>query len=248
MLTTLGEVFSSACSQKSQQAPFFMNSFALMYRGEPFLMAEKPVIFKAARAFLTAIIQGLALPRALFFLLTTLPYLFLDRSFAVRPPTVLTFDPRSTKALLILPLAILLTFMAFIAFMAFMAFFIAFIDFIAFMAFIDFMAFIGAASAPFFFAAFIAFIAAFFIAAFIAFIGAASAPFFFAAFIAFIPAFIAAFFIAAFMAFIGGLGGESEACAQRNHLSLASMRRSHRTCSSTLQGPGAHCHFVVARV
>merc|ERR1712224_769332 len=113
-------------------------------------MAEKPVIFKAARAFLTAIIQGLALPRALFFLLTTLPYLFLARSLAVRPPTVLTFDPRSTKDLLILPLAILLTFMAF---------------FIAFMA--AFIAFIGVASAPFFFAAFIAFIAAFFIATFI---------------------------------------------------------------------------------
>merc|ERR1712224_657938 len=165
-------------------------------------MAEKPVIFKAARAFLTAIIQGLALPRALFFLLTTLPYLFLARSLAVRPPTVLTFDPRSTKDLLILPLAILLTFMAF--FIAFMAAFMAFIAFIAFIGFFiafigAFIAFIGAASAPFFFAAFIAFIAAFSIATFIAFIGAASAPFFIAAFIAF----IAAFFIAAFIAFIG---------------------------------------------
>merc|ERR1719247_3974421 len=107
-----------------------MNSLALRYKGVPFLTAEKgtPLYLKAARAFLTAIIQGLALPRALCFLLTTRPCLFLIRSFAVRPPTVFSLVPRSTKTLLNLPRPILLTVFFFMAFMAF----IAFIAFIAF--------------------------------------------------------------------------------------------------------------------
>merc|ERR1719393_1212859 len=104
------------------------NSLALAYRGVPFLMAQKPLIFSAARAFLTAAIQGLALARRLLFLLTTLPYLFLVKSFAVKPPTVFALEPRSTMTLAILPVAVLLTLFFFIAFMAF----IAFIAFIAF--------------------------------------------------------------------------------------------------------------------
>merc|ERR1719263_474153 len=65
----------------------------------------------------------------IFFLLTTLPCLFLVREDAVRPLAVLALVPRKTKTFANLPLAILLTnffFMARIAFMAAMAF-IAFI-------------------------------------------------------------------------------------------------------------------------
>merc|ERR1719160_1578378 len=97
------------------------------------------MIFKAARAFFTAIFQGRRwancfLPKALSFLLTILPALFFVRSFAVKPPTVFALLPRSTINLAKRPLAILLTdffFMAavaviaFIAFMAFIAFAIA---------------------------------------------------------------------------------------------------------------------------
>merc|ERR550514_940860 len=101
------------------QCVHFMNSFALRYRGVPFFTAEKPLIFKAARAFFTAMIQGLALPKAL---------LFLIRSFAVMPPTVFALLPRSTITLAMRPFAILLTVFFFMAFMAF----IAFIAFIAF--------------------------------------------------------------------------------------------------------------------
>merc|ERR1719359_118600 len=103
----------------------FRNSLAFRYRGEPLLMTAKPLIFKAARAFLQAIIQGLVLPRALAFLLTILPALFRVRSFAVRPPTVFALLPRSTIALAMRPFAILLTDFFFMAFMAFIAFAIA---------------------------------------------------------------------------------------------------------------------------
>merc|ERR1719326_2096458 len=104
------------------------------FKGVPFLIAENPVIFKALRAFATAAIHGCFLPRALAFLLTILPFLFLVKSFAVKPPTVLALLPRSTMAYAIRPRAILLTVFFFIAFMAFMAafFFITFMAFIAF--------------------------------------------------------------------------------------------------------------------
>merc|ERR1719159_1753423 len=85
-------------------------------------MAQKPLIFSAARAFLTAAIQGLALPLALSFLLTTRPCLFLVRSFACKPPMVFALEPRSTMTLAILPVVVLLTLFFFIAFMAFIAF------------------------------------------------------------------------------------------------------------------------------
>merc|ERR1711977_497622 len=71
------------------------NSFAFRYKGVPFLIAQKPLIFKAARAFLTAMIQGLFFLAALAFLLTILACL---------------------------PLPILLTVFFFMAFMAFIAF------------------------------------------------------------------------------------------------------------------------------
>merc|ERR1712031_137466 len=121
-------------------------------------MAAKPVIFNALRAFATAWIHGDFLPRADFFLLTILPYLFLVRSFAVKPPTVFALLPRSTMALAMTPFATLLTDFFFIAFMAFMAafFFITFIAFMAAFFFITFMAFMAA----FFFITFMAFMAA----------------------------------------------------------------------------------------
>merc|ERR1719453_2507525 len=84
-----------------------------------------PLIFSAARAFLHARIHGLFFPLALAFLLTILPDLLLIKSFAVKPPTVLALEPRSTMALAMRPRPILLTvffFMAFMAFAAFMAF------------------------------------------------------------------------------------------------------------------------------
>merc|ERR1712139_639939 len=117
------------------------------------------------------------------FLLTTLPCLFLVRSFAVMPPTVFALLPRSTMTLAMRPLAILLTDFFFMAFMAFIAafFFITFIAFMAFMAAFFFITFI----------AFMAFIAAFFFITFIAFM----------AFIAAFMAFIAAFFFITFIAF-----------------------------------------------
>merc|ERR1719224_119783 len=106
--------------------------------------------------------------RALLFLLTILPYLFLVRSFAVKPPTVFALLPRSTMALAMTPFATLLTDFFFIAFMAFMAafFFITFIAFMAAFFFITFMAFMAAfffipfmALTDFFFIAFMAFMA-----------------------------------------------------------------------------------------
>merc|ERR1719395_359965 len=167
--------FAYKCS-----AQFPQNSFALTYKGEPFLIAENPVIFKALRAFATAWIHGDFFPRALLFLLTILPYLFLMRSFEVRPPTVFSLLPRSTMALAIWPLAILLTDFFFIAFMAFMAafFFMTFMAFMAAFFFITFIAFMAA----FFFITFMAFMAAFFFITFMAFMAAI----FFITFIAFI--------------------------------------------------------------
>merc|ERR1719230_1163041 len=102
-------------------------------------------------------IQGLVLEKALLFLLTILPALLRVRSFAVRPPTVFALLPRSTMALAMRPLAILLTVFFFMAFMAFIAafFFITFMAFIAAFFFITFMAFIAAI----FFITFMAFIA-----------------------------------------------------------------------------------------
>merc|ERR1719456_828367 len=109
-----------------------------------FLTAQKPLTFKAARAFLTAMIQTFFLPRALFFLLTTRPVLFFVRSEAFRPPTVFALLPRSTMTLARRPVAMTdFFFMALLAFMA--AFF--FITFIAAFFFITFMAFIAAAIA-----------------------------------------------------------------------------------------------------
>merc|ERR550537_498392 len=110
---------------------------ALMYRGEPFLIATKPLRPKAFLAFWTAVVQPLMklffLARRDAFLLTILPYLFLIKSDLVMPPTVFSLLPRKTTARAILPLAILLTVFFFIARMAFMAA-IAFIAFIAFIA------------------------------------------------------------------------------------------------------------------
>merc|ERR1719453_386026 len=100
----------------------------------PFLIATKPLSFRAARAFFTACIQGPTLlakrflASALCFLLTTLPRLLIIRSAFERPPTVFSLFPRSTTALAYLPWATLLTVFFFMAFMAFMAF-IAFIAF-----------------------------------------------------------------------------------------------------------------------
>merc|ERR1719456_713031 len=112
-----------------------------------FLTAQKPLTFKAARAFLTAMIQTFFLPRALFFLLTTRPVLFFVRSEAFRPPTVFALLPRSTMTLARRPVAMTdFFFMALLAFMAFMAAFF-FITFIAAFFFITFMAFIAAAIA-----------------------------------------------------------------------------------------------------
>merc|ERR1739845_183333 len=99
-----------------------------MYSGEPFLIATKPMSFRAARAFFTACIQGPTLlakrflASALCFLLTTLPHLLIIRSAFERPPTVFSLFPRSTTDLANLPLATLLTVFFFMAFMAFMAF------------------------------------------------------------------------------------------------------------------------------
>merc|ERR1711869_95846 len=97
---------------------------------QSFLIATKPLRPKAFLAFVTAAIQRLFLPNADFFLLTTLPCLFLVREEAVMPPTVLALVPRKTNTFAILPLAILLTVFFFMARIAFMAF-IAFIAFIA---------------------------------------------------------------------------------------------------------------------
>merc|ERR1719331_176908 len=90
----------------------------------------KPLRPNAFLALVTAAIQALFLPNADFFLLTTLPCLFLVREDAVRPPTVLALEPRKTKTFANLPLAILLTDFFFMARMAFMAA-MAFIAFIA---------------------------------------------------------------------------------------------------------------------
>merc|ERR1719331_2550222 len=90
----------------------------------------KPLRPNAFLALVTAAIQALFLPNADFFLLTTLPCLFLVREAAVIPPVVLALEPRKTNTFAILPLAILLTVFFFMAFMAFMAA----IAFIAFMA------------------------------------------------------------------------------------------------------------------
>merc|ERR1719174_1840971 len=96
----------ASCVQRTHWAK---NSLAFWYSGVPFLIAVKPVIFKALRALVTAAIHGLFLWKALLFLLTILPLLFLNKSFAVRPPTVFTLDPRRTIALALRPLPILLT-------------------------------------------------------------------------------------------------------------------------------------------
>merc|ERR550537_1779386 len=103
-------------------------------RGEPFLIATKPLRPKAFLAFWTAVVQPLMklffLARRDAFLLTILPYLFLIKSDLVKPPTVFSLVPRKTTDLAMRPLAILLTAFFFIAFMAFMAA-MAFIAFIA---------------------------------------------------------------------------------------------------------------------
>merc|ERR1719399_1526233 len=126
---------------------------------------------RSAFAFATAWIHGDFLAKADLFLLTILPYLFLVRSFAVKPPIVFSLLPRSTMALAIWPRAILLTDFFFIVFMAFMAafFFITFIAFMAAFFFITFMAFMAA----FFFITFMAFMAAIFFITFMAFIALA---------------------------------------------------------------------------
>merc|ERR1719235_1479031 len=99
-----------------------------------FLHAKNPLIFRAARAFLIAWIQGpmvwanLFLARRLCFLLTILPLLFWSKSAFLRPPTVLSLVPLKTVNFARLLLATLLTIFFFMAFMAFMAF-IAFIAF-----------------------------------------------------------------------------------------------------------------------
>merc|ERR1719160_415807 len=93
----------------------------------PFLMTEKPLILRAARAFWTAAIQGNFLALALCFLLTTLPRLFITRLADVSPPLVLLSLPAKVRRTAVLAETGFF-FMAFIAFMAAMAF-IAFIAF-----------------------------------------------------------------------------------------------------------------------
>merc|ERR1712224_889917 len=53
-----------------------INSFALLYKGVPFLTSAKPLIFNSFRAAITATIHGCFSPAACCFLLTTLPRLF----------------------------------------------------------------------------------------------------------------------------------------------------------------------------
>merc|ERR1740130_787463 len=85
-------------------------------------------------------IQVFFLLLALIFLLTTLPFLFLIRSLAFKPPTVLPLLPRSTITLARRPVAMIdFFFIALLAFMAFMAAFF-FITFMAAFFFITFMA------------------------------------------------------------------------------------------------------------
>merc|ERR1712093_829013 len=92
-----------------------------LWQEEPFLIATNPLRPNAFLALVTAAIQRLFLPKADFFLLTTLPCLFLVREEAVIPPTVFSLEPRKTITFAILPLAILLTVFFFMARMAFMA-------------------------------------------------------------------------------------------------------------------------------
>merc|ERR1719316_398493 len=64
----------------------------------PFLIAAKPLILSSLRAFCTAAIQGDALPRRWFFLLTTLPFLFCTRSDFFNPDLDLSILPKKRDA------------------------------------------------------------------------------------------------------------------------------------------------------
>merc|ERR1719345_965 len=90
-------------------------------RGEPFLMAQKPLIFRAERAAFTAAIQGLFLALRLAFLLTTRPCLFFTKSVFFGPVLVLSILPEKRWRLASFA-EMTFFFMAFIAFMAAMAF------------------------------------------------------------------------------------------------------------------------------
>merc|ERR1719310_1085774 len=84
-------------------------------------MATKPVTWRALRAALTAFAQSAIcakrrLPWAEARLDTTFPRRFFVSASRRRPPTVFSFEPRSTRARAKRPLAILLTRFAFITF------------------------------------------------------------------------------------------------------------------------------------
>uniref|UniRef100_A0A7S4SSP2 Uncharacterized protein n=1 Tax=Alexandrium monilatum TaxID=311494 RepID=A0A7S4SSP2_9DINO len=72
----------------------------------PLLIATKPLSPRALRAAVMAFGHGAALPLALNFLETSLPYLFLTMSLALRPPAVFSFLPLKTCEKAIRPLAI----------------------------------------------------------------------------------------------------------------------------------------------
>merc|ERR1719379_952389 len=101
----------------------------MVYSGEPFLIATKPFVPSAFLAFATAASHppNFFLLDTLAFLLTILPPKPLIRSDFFSPPVVFSFFPLNTRTFLILPFAILLTFLAFFfffgAFFAFFAFF-----------------------------------------------------------------------------------------------------------------------------
>uniref|UniRef100_A0A7S4SS83 Uncharacterized protein n=1 Tax=Alexandrium monilatum TaxID=311494 RepID=A0A7S4SS83_9DINO len=71
----------------------------------PLLIATKPLSPRALRAAVMAFGHGAALPLALNFLETSLPYLFLTMSLALRPPAVFSFLPLKTCEKAIRPLA-----------------------------------------------------------------------------------------------------------------------------------------------
>merc|ERR1719510_1407364 len=88
----------------------------------------KPFRPSALRAFFTASAHSLALPLAQVFMArtdiffdTTLPPLFLTRSFFVSPPAVFSFRPERTEDLARVPLAIFDTTLAFMLRLAFLS-------------------------------------------------------------------------------------------------------------------------------